>query len=1004
VDGNVVTSGDRAFGLFAQSAGGDAGAVDVDVDGTIMTSGAAAHGVLLQSIGGAGGLAVGALDAPAALTGGLSAGDGGAISLTLGGDIIANGDGSNGLVIQSLGGGGGWFEGDFAGSAGGAGSGGAIGVDVAGAIFAVTQDANAVFLQSLGRDGGGDILVRLGELVRGGSGFGAGMVLDGGASNRVQIFGSLSAVSGLALDATTGDDFIENNGLFVGNVDLGSGVNSFNNNQGSTFIAFDTIDLRDPAPANYINRALQPAPGLTTSAVLVEPAQSGAAAAASPAVTEVAPAATPISQAVVSQTPISQTPFTQAGTLIAADGAGYGADPIDVASSRPADGLVGTTSAQSEASGVSVLPAPAHLATAAAPAPNDQGVYVASFPGAATAKPGNGVVGSGAIAENLTATPVTATPEPVQGVLIAAAPEPSAQPVALPGADVSDAPSSDMASRPVAVEVFTLAPPPMAPGREAAPAAPAPASPAAAPILAAPAMAAAPATFTNAGDFVMGLSASRLPIDLLNGDVFANLDGVGDPTTNLLFGARVINTVELDGNFVQTSTGNMVFDVAFGPYGSDVVNVTGDTTVDGTGQVILTWLESDENITLFATAGTAVDNGLEIEDTMAVDFGIEANDLGIQLTVLTDFGQDFLNDNGQALGGHLDSAIRADGSAGIGRLGALLGNLQAGQEALYSAIFTELDPSGHLAPVQAQYDHAQTFARELFSCESPVRQVAGQCVWTRLEASASERAETFETFGVETDSLHFRGGFEQRMDNPLWTAAAAIGYDDMSGLRIDGARMRSSGQGLHAGLGFERTSPMSGLIVGAGVTTGWQWTDAVRRHNVFEPIVRDSSARSGYLTTELHVAQVFRAGRVFARPEVSGTITALHQAGFSESGTDGLGVEVLTETQMVAAISPEIALGAVLHEGADSAATLTVTLGADYQSRDRLALPMRFLGANPAADPAIIGTALDQESYRISTDLHLVGSDRIGLRFGYTAEFGDNVEDHRAGFDLRMKF
>ena len=115
-------------------------------------------------------------------------------------------------------------------------------------------------------------------------------------------------------------------------------------------------------------------------------------------------------------------------------------------------------------------------------------------------------------------------------------------------------------------------------------------------------------------------------------------------------------------------------------------------------------------------------------------------------------------------------------------------------------------------------------------------------------------------------------------------------------------------------------------------------------------------------------------------------------------------MEGLRDTQVIGRIRPELALGAVVHEGESSAATLTMTLGANLQSNERVELPMRFLGSNPDADPAKIGTLLDQESYTISTDLHLIGSDRIGLRFGYTGEFGDEVEDHRAGFDLRMKF
>ncbi len=941
--GELRTAGDVSLDLtFGGSNGaeGDGGDLTITNSGTIYTEGERSHGVVLQSIGGGGGAVFGDFHLNSVSLSDANVGDGGDTSFAQTGDITATGDNAIGLIVQSLGGGGGWANGSYA--SGGDGAGGAITINVDGAIFAPGENSSAVYAQSRGENGAGNILADITGLVRGGSGTGVGVAFDGGLNNQLTSFGSVSSVSGLAITGTDGNDTVSNFGLVVGNVDLGSGDNRFNNQQDATFVAFDTIDLRDPA---------------VTTDISVTPVE--------------------VSTSAVSATPAAAAAFTVSAAPVDPD-----PRPMGGALSSPQTGeMIGDANgAPVMAAGVSVQPVQAEPA---APTTAGEGLYIAALPGSAVAEPGTSLV----VSESILPAPVSATPELASGTIAPGSAEPASPDLR---------PANDLA--PVPVTAPEVVPMP-APTRTQGVAVESFVSPAAV-----PSITGSTATFTNAGNFVMGLSAPRFPIDLLNGDTFGNLDAIGEPETNLLFGARVINTVDLDGNFVQTETGHLVFDVAYGPYDSDIVNVTGDTTVDGTGEVILTWLENDDNKTLFATAGTATDNGLEIEDTIAIDFGIEANDIGIQLTVATDFGQDFLNENGQSMGRHMDSAIRWGGSSGIGRLGALLGNLQAGQEDVYSAIFTELDPSGHLAPVQAQYDNAQAFSDALFSCESPVRQVEGQCIWTRLEASASEREETFETFSVESNALHFRGGFERQLDNPIWTMAAAIGYDRLDSLHIDDLRMRSNGQALHAGLGFERTSPMSGTIVGGGMTTGWQWTDAVRNQNIFGPQVGESSATSGYVTTELHIAQILRSGRVFARPELRGSVTALHHTGLEESGLDGLGVEILNHTEVLAALSPEVALGAVLHEGEDSAATFTVTFGADLQSKDRLELPMRLLGANPMADPAVIGTALDQESYRISTDLHVVGSDRLGLRFGYTAEFGDRVEDHRAGFDLRAKF
>ena len=915
--GGVATAGDFSIGLVMQSIGagggmlqsagsdrvgvglggqsdanGHGGEITLTASGGIYTDGLLAHGVLLQSIGGGGGIVQTDADEVEYELYAANSGDGGDIRFIQTGDIVTGGNGAYGVIAQSIGGGGGWIDGVFAGTAGGAGQGGAIDLSIDGIVYAVGDDAIGVFAQSTGGSGGGDISVDLTGLVRGGDGLGAGLSLDGGASNRISSSGSISAVSGQAVQASYGDDVVSNTGLVVGNVDLGSGDNAFNNEEGATFVAFDTIDLRDPVSVPQEPQVV--AVETTTKQPVMEAGQDA-------------------------QT-LSSNPLDMVASqpdAVSVDYASFEAGPGETW------WMEADQTAQSQASGSS---------SEVVSQPDAVSVDYASF------EAGPGETWWMEADESADKRPVS-------------------EAISLAGTGV-DTPLS--------------------------------------------ALTPASATFTNAGNFLMGLSATRWPIDLLNGDAFYNLDHQGDPATNLLYGARVINQVLLDGHYVQTDTGHLAFDVAFGPYASDQVIVTGDTTVDGTGEVILTWLENAENVTLFATAGTATDNGLEIEDTIAVDFGIDANAEGIQLTLSTAFGQDFLNRNGRALGDHMDSAILAGGSSGIGRLAAAIGNLQAGQEELYSAIFNELNPEPHLEPMQQQYAAAREFGHEVFGCGDAVRRTEDQCVWARTEMYQSDRATTFEQCSGEGSGVSFRGGFEQSRGEG-WTVAMSVGFDEMENIHVDDLRARAEGQALHLGAGLERTLP-SGTQFGAVVTGGWQWMEMERAVNVFEPGIGVSRPESAYVQTEAHLAHVFDQGRWFARPALNLTGTLMHTPGYEEEGLAGLGVEVLNDQQYIVTANPELALGMVLRETPDSIASLSMTVGGVFQSEDEMVLPVRFLGANPDADPAVLGTTLGGDLLRIETELNLVGSDRMGFRLGYTGEFGDTVERHRAGFDFRVRF
>ncbi len=233
--------------------------------------------------------------------------------------------------------------------------------------------------------------------------------------------------------------------------------------------------------------------------------------------------------------------------------------------------------------------------------------------------------------------------------------------------------------------------------------------------------------------------------------------------------------------------------------------------------------------------------------------------------------------------------------------------------------------------------------------------------------------------------------------------ALAIAYEQINETLIDGGRAKSDGQGFTAGIGLERHNA-DGHYYGASVSGGWSWLETARSVSVFEPGLGLSEPQTGHVRLDAHVGNVFRTGSVFANPSVGLGLTALRHDGLRETGLDGLGVQVIRDTQLIASLNPVLRVGHVFHEGETGQGTVSLTMGARISSRDQMVLPIRFTGANPAADPAIIGTVLDQVVYQLGADFNIVGNDRISVNFGYGAEFGEETEHHRAGFELRMRF
>lgn len=70
-----------------------------------------------------------------------------------------------------------------------------------------------------------------------------GVDIIDGANNTLNNFGTILALSGTAVTGGTGDETINNSGTIIGNVDLGTGANVFNNKLAGMFAPGTTVNL-----------------------------------------------------------------------------------------------------------------------------------------------------------------------------------------------------------------------------------------------------------------------------------------------------------------------------------------------------------------------------------------------------------------------------------------------------------------------------------------------------------------------------------------------------------------------------------------------------------------------------------------------------------------------------------------------------------------------------------------------------------------------------------------
>ncbi len=284
--GDVLTLGDRSPGLLLQSIGAGGGkatmlgfdSIDVGIGGqnaasgngdninvsnvgSIETDGALSHGVILQTIGGGGGAFFSDSSDISVAANADNSGNGGDINFAQTGDVIALGDGSIGILAQSLGGGGGFINRLFMDTAGGAGTSGAINLNVNGDVAATAENGVGIFAQSRGATSQGNIDIQFAadkRIVVGDSG--VGVEISGGKDNTFVNDGIVFAATtigspdGIVVRGSEGNETITNNGTFYGNIDLGTGSNLLTSADGASVYSGHMLFIGDGADQFFTNR------------------------------------------------------------------------------------------------------------------------------------------------------------------------------------------------------------------------------------------------------------------------------------------------------------------------------------------------------------------------------------------------------------------------------------------------------------------------------------------------------------------------------------------------------------------------------------------------------------------------------------------------------------------------------------------------------------------------------------------------------------------------------
>ncbi|PVB59351.1 autotransporter outer membrane beta-barrel domain-containing protein [Labrenzia sp. 011] len=516
----------------------------------------------------------------------------------------------------------------------------------------------------------------------------------------------------------------------------------------------------------------------------------------------------------------------------------------------------------------------------------------------------------------------------------------------------------------------------------------------------------------------------------LYGDVLLeNADGntAGTVTNNspntlaggYFYGAHIVNngrfvlnrahdtgTTVLTGNFVQSDAGKLVADIDLNNSESDLFEIRGDASLDGTLGVDAISLLPGRR-TRFLTVDGALSGSLTPQESLVFDYAINTvgtdHYLSVDAADFTPLDKTQMSEDQIRLAQNLQSIWNLGGNNAFGSLFGAIANEVDNAGRNYGSTLDELRPRAALAPAVEQAFEMLAFGNSLMSC--PVFETdnaflsEGSCGWARLTAGTGHRQATGMAPSYNADAVTYTMGAQKEIA-PGWFVGTAAAFQQSW---ISQSSNSVSGEGMGGFAGVSLKHEIGDWTLSGAVSGSYAQYDMDRRisiTNVAETVSSSPNVYNGAIRAR--IARTFAATSFYAKPFVDLDAIYSRVGEYKESGIYGL--EFDETDQWNFAVTPSLELGSRYNYDSGTSLRffgrvgLTVLSNNDWQTR------AQFVSAPSGAGK--FTTTLDHEDVfaSIGAGLQLTSVDGFDLRLEYDGRFSDKLATNSGSLRVSIPF
>ncbi len=505
----------------------------------------------------------------------------------------------------------------------------------------------------------------------------------------------------------------------------------------------------------------------------------------------------------------------------------------------------------------------------------------------------------------------------------------------------------------------------------------------------------------------------------LNGSTFNPLASIALGSGQLLTNAGTlapggkgsVQTSTLTGNLLQTSSGVLGIDLSLAGRSSDRLNVIGNAAVGGnvlvnpvdTGR---SRIGTQQTVILNASGGaTANSLTLNAPRSPVVSYVLSyPSAREIAVTTEVNFRPAGLSGNAGRLGDYVNAVQAAGGSDSLAPyVAALLG---LSDEASLRAAYEKLGPGALGTLASSTTLASQSFNNAMHSCrqrEGDYRFIReGECSWMRFDGSMRDQERQAENPGYRQDTLTLAGGLQRALGNDLHLGFG-LSYQQSA---LNSLYSSVDGQRFEGGLIVKQRYEATRLSL--SFSGGYGRYDARRLVDLVTPdTLAQSKQDLWFASLQGRISHdIMASDNTYLRPMLGLGVTYTNRLPYLESGAGGANLKVERQTDTFVALQPAIEFGGETPVGGEGTllrhfARLGLT---HFLNSPEQQFTASFEGAPAGVAPFTVITRNDRTYTDLALGFDLLRQSGTNVRVEYNGQFSANSTTHAVGLKLSMPF